>query len=68
MVIGSILFFIGMLQFNDGFKNEVATKPFLFSFSLICGLVLMIGSMLIERQIRGNLKKYFQKEKRLGSN
>ena len=57
MIVGAFMLFIGMLQFNPGFKSEVAEKPFVFSFSLICGSVLMIGSMLIERIIRDKSKK-----------
>ena len=52
MIVGAFMLFIGLLQFNDGFKNEVAAKPFFFPFSLICGLILMIGSVLVERRIR----------------
>jgi hypothetical protein len=52
MVLGGIMFFLGMLQFNEGFKDVIALKPFLFRFFLIFGLILMVGSWLMDRRIR----------------
>jgi len=51
MIVGGLMLFIGMLQFNEGFKNEITGRRFFFIFNLLCGLVLMIGSYLVERRI-----------------
>ena len=62
MVVGAFMFFIGMLQFKDGFKNEVTAAPFSVMFLLICGLILILGSFLVERRIRRKATKESKNE------